>query len=660
LARILRKSPPVFFPSDRKTWLAKASDDIVNFLCEGGYKMCDLKRLPISAPNARHVKSHYASKAKVHRAVMVFLMMTAAVALLPAALNAYGATPTAQSSASMRIVKGRVLVRPKAGLSTAQLDRILAAHGGKRVQHLTAINVHVIELPATANEMAVVKALQSNPNIKFAEPDGVLDPSLTVNDQYYSQEWHLPKIGAPAAWDTRTGAGATIAILDSGVDAAHPDLTAQLVPGWNTYDNNNNTADVYGHGTQTAGTAGAAGNNTIGVASVAFGSKIMPIRITDTSGYAYYSTMANGITWAADHGARVASISFLGVTASSTVLSAAQYMRSKGGVVVAAAGNTGALESYPATDYVTSVSASDTTNSITSWSSYGSYVDLAAPGVGIYTTAQGGGYASVSGTSFSSPVVAGVYGLMISANPTLGPTQLDGIIFSTATDIGPAGKDDKSGWGVVNASAAVTQAVQTTATDSTAPTDTITSPTASTKVSGLAPVDVSATDNIAVTRVELYVNSKLYATETVAPYNFIFDTTGFADGSATLFSKAYDAAGNAGTSASVAVTIANDTIAPVVTIQSPANGSTVTGTVTVAASATDNNKVAQISLKIDGKEVALAYSSSLSYSWNTGSTSTKGKTSKKSSTTSTSHTLVVTATDPAGNIGTQSISVTSQ
>ncbi len=115
--------------------------------------------------------------------------MVAAVLLPTVVPNAQGAAPTAQlptvqSSATTRIVKGRVLVQPKAGLSTAQLDRILAGHGGKRKQHLTAINVHVVELPATANEMAVIKALKSNPNIKFAEPDGVLDPSLFVNDPY--------------------------------------------------------------------------------------------------------------------------------------------------------------------------------------------------------------------------------------------------------------------------------------------------------------------------------------------------------------------------------------------------------------------------------------------------------------------------------------------
>ena len=626
--------------------------------------MRDYNCLPGSVSLVTLTASKHVALCLVRRGAAASILMAAAVLLPPVVPNAQGAaptaqTPTVQSSATMRIVKGRVLVQPKAGLSTAQLDRILAGHGGKRKQHLTAINVHVVELPATANEMAVIKALKSNPNIKFAEPDAVLAPSLYVNDPYYGQEWHLPKIGATTAWDTRTGGGITIAILDTGTDPAHPDLIPQFVPGWNAYDNNNNTGDVYGHGTMTAGTAAAAGNNSVGVSGVAFGSKIMPIRITDTSGYGYYSTMASGITWAADHGARVASISFLGVTASSTVISAAQYMRSKGGVVIAAAGNTGALESYPATDYITSVSATDWDNSMAGWSSTGNYVDLAAPGVNIVTTTSGGGYSGVSGTSFSSPVVAGVYALVMSANPTLGPTQLDGIMFSTATDLGAAGKDPQYGWGVVNASAAVTKATQSSASDSTAPVVKITTPTASAKLSGLAPIDVTATDNIAVVRVELYVNGSLYATDIVDPFNFILDTSGFADGGATLVSKGYDAAGNAGTSASVAVTIANDTTAPVVTIQNPASGSTVTGTVTVAASATDNNKVAEISLAIDGRQVALSYGSSLSYSWNTGSTSTnaKGK-GRKSTTTAGSHSLVVTAKDPAGNVTQQSTTVT--
>ena len=130
------------------------------------------------------------------------------------------------------------------------------------------------------------------------------------------------------------------------MDSTHPDLTAQIVPGWNTFENTSNSADVTGHGTIVASVAAAAGNNGIGVASVAYGSKIMPIRVTDAAGTAYTSTIASGLTWAADHGARVANVRFQGASASATVSSAAQYMRSKGGVV-ASSGNSGASRPTP-------------------------------------------------------------------------------------------------------------------------------------------------------------------------------------------------------------------------------------------------------------------------------------------------------------------------
>ena len=583
------------------------------------------------------------------------LCVVAAVGVTSPSLNAQSSTPASQSSDNVKIIKSRILVRPKAGLNNTELDKILSQHGGRSVRHMRQLNVHIVELPAQASEMGVLKALRSNPHIKFAEPDVVADPALFVNDPYFNGQWHLPKITAPAAWDMRTGAGVTIAILDSGVDASHPDLAGQLVPGWNTFDNNDNTADVAGHGTLVAGTAGAAGNNSVGVTGVSFGAKIMPIRVTDTAGYGYYSTLADGIVWAADNGARVVNMSFLGTSASSTILSAAQYMRSKGGVVVASAGNTGILESYAPTDYMTLVSATDANNNLTSFSSYGAYVDLAAPGTGIQTTVRGGSYASAAGTSFSSPIVAGVYALMISANPSLGAAQLDNAMFSTALDLFTAGKDDKAGWGLVNANAAVSKAIQATASDSTPPVVSIGSPTGGTKLNGLASVSVTATDNISIARTELYLNGTLHATENVAPYAFTLDTTKLPDGNATLIAKAFDTAGNAGTSASVVVTIANDTIAPVVTLQNPVSGSTVSGTVNVSATATDNQKVASMRLSIDGREVALSYGPSLTYAWNAGSTTKRGK-----RTATIAHTLTIVASDPAGNNATKSITVNTQ
>ncbi|HUE38705.1 MAG TPA: S8 family serine peptidase, partial [Candidatus Binatia bacterium] len=248
--------------------------------------------------------------------------------------------------------------------------------------------------------------------------------ALTANDTNYWKEWHLQKINAPSAWDVSTGdAGVVIAILDSGIDSTHPDLAAKIVAGYNAYDNNSDTSDVGGHGTMVAGSAGAISNNGIGVASVAWQNPLMPIRVTDTQGNGYASTIAKGLTWAADHGARVMNISFSGIAASSTITSAAQYVVGKGGIVVAASGNCGCADPTPENAYIISVSATNTDDTLASFSSTGSYVDVAAPGVSIQTTVQGGGYSSVSGTSFASPITAGVLALMMSVNPALGPSD---------------------------------------------------------------------------------------------------------------------------------------------------------------------------------------------------------------------------------------------
>jgi subtilisin family serine protease len=482
--------------------------------------------------------------------------------------------------------------------------------------------------------------------------DGALEPGFYPNDPYYSTAWHLPKIGAPTAWDYAQGNPVTIAILDTGVDTTHPDLQPQLVPGWNFYDNNDNVSDVHGHGTAVAGTAAAAGNNAFGVASVSFKSKIMPMRVTDTQGYGYFSLMAAAITSAADKGARVANISFLGVSLSSTVDSAAQYMRSKGGVVVTSGGNTGGLRTDPPRESLTAVAATDANDARASFSSWGDYIDVAAPGLGIWTTNRGGGYGVFSGTSAASPVAAGVYALMMSAKPGLQPATYDSILFSTAQDLGTAGYDQQFGYGRVRADAAVASARGTSSSDSQAPTVAIASPSGGT-VSGLVPVDVTAEDNVAVARVDLLANGSLVANDSIAPYAFTLDSTKYSDGNLNLQARAYDGAGNSASSSTVAVTISNtakDTSPPTVSISNPANGSTVSGTVSINVSAEDNQKVAKITLTIDGKQVAVSYGSSLAYNWSVP----KGKGKSKSSTIS------ARADDATGNAATASVSVTRQ
>ncbi len=455
--------------------------------------------------------------------------------------------------------KGRILVETRAGLEDGELTKILSRHGGRSKRRMNKIRVHVVDLPFGSDERTAVELLKRNPHIKSAEIDKLIAPDQVGNDTYYANAWHLPKIQAPMAWDSSLGTGVTIAILDSGVDGTHPDLQGKLVAGWNFYDGNGNTADVYGHGTKVAGAAAAASNNGAGVTGVAWNAKIMPIRISDTAGYAFFSTIAEGIYWAADNGAKVVNVSYA-VHGSTSVQSAGKYLQGKGGLLINSAGNSGAVDNSLANSAMITVAATDTTDLKTSWSSFGNYVDVSAPGQGIWTTTRGGGYGAVNGTSFSSPITAGVVAMMMSANPNLKPSELENILKITAVDLGAAGTDQSFGAGRINAAAAVQRARGiATAPDATVPKVAITAPGAST-VSGIVPVNVSATDNIGVTKVDLYAKGALVATDLTAPYSFSWDTSKLANGPASLFAKAYDAAGNLTTSSSLSVTIANTVV----------------------------------------------------------------------------------------------------
>lgn len=572
-----------------------------------------------------------------------------ALAALVLALGASFAPVQASAADEAQWVPGRLLVQPRAGLSEAEFDKIIKKQGGKQVGKIDGINVRIIQLPPQASEKAVEALLKNNKHLKFAERDMLLKPEVAADDPYYASAWHLPKIGAPTAWDVTQGENVTIAILDSGVDATHPDLASRLVPGWNFYDNNSNTSDVYGHGTQVAGAAAAASNNALGVASVAGMARIMPIRVTDTSGMGSLSQMASGITWAADRGARVANLSFAAAGGYATVQNAAQYMKKKGGLVVTAAGNTGTAQTFAAHPSTIVVSGTTSTDAKASWSSYGSFVDIAAPGASIWTTTRGGGYKAASGTSMASPVAAGVVGLMMAANPGLSAEGVESILLSTAVDLGSAGFDTSFGNGRINAAAAVAAAATARNLDTSAPTVSFSSPGAGATVKGLVAVDIAASDNIGVTQVELWANGVKVATDSTAPYAFSWDSATVADGTVGLVAQAYDAAGNSA-SRSLSVEVANsaataepeltvDSVAPKATISNPRSGSKVSGIVSITASATDDVAVSRMELFINNKLVSSANGGNLSYRWNT----------KKIA--SGTYTVTLEATDAAGNKG---------
>lgn len=567
----------------------------------------------------------------------------------------------AQSTAvdAERIVPGRILVMPRAGLPDSALSTILKEHGASASRRVGQSALRVVDLPKGLEKQAVER-LSKNPHIKFAEVDAIVAPSYTTNDPYLGSQWHLPKIGATTAWDSSMGAGVTIAILDSGVNGAHPDLAGSMVAGYNFNQSNTDTNDVYGHGTSVAGSAAATANNGVGVSAVAGKARIMPLRITDATGYTTFSQVSSALTYAADHGARVANISFGGTITSASVISAAQYLKGKNGLAFFSAGNTGSNPGWTGSPDIVVVSGTDSNDAIASWSSFGSYVQLAAPGVGIYTTNWTLGYSSVNGTSFSSPVAAGVAALVMAANPKLTGADVQNILFKTAVDLGAGGKDPYYGYGRVNADAAVKMALSTVSvTDTASPTTAVSSPSGGSSASGLVTVNVSASDNVGVNKVDLLVNGAVVATDVATPYAFTWDSTKVANGTATLVAKAYDAAGNVGQSAPVSVTVSNttsssttpvttDTTAPVGVISNPVNGSTVNGQVSISASASDNGGLSGLamSLYIDGSLVASSSGTgSLNYTWNARKTNAG------------THTITLQSRDRAGNVSSTSVGV---
>jgi subtilisin family serine protease len=451
-------------------------------------------------------------------------------------------------------VRGRVLVKFRDDIGTDHARQIIAALGARDADEIPHIGVHILDLPYQASEAIFLSAFKARGEVEFAELDRLLPlAQMSPNDPFYldPNAWALQKISAPDAWTMNTGSpGIIIAILDTGIESTHPDLSANMVPGWNIVNNNADTTDVQGHGTMVAGTAAASTNNSVGVAAVAWNCRIMPVRIADSSGYATVSDVADGLTWAANHGARVANISF-NANGYSTISSAAKYFQSQGGVVAVAAGNGGTSVQTADDPYMLTVGATDSSDTLFSWSNRGNNLDVVAPGH-VATTGPGGTYAAADGTSFAAPIVAGAAALLLSANPSLTPVQVQNILEQSSDDLGLTDWDSTYGYGRINLARALSMAAGTGGVggngDSTPPTIVITSPSDGSTVSSVVSVSVSATDNVGVVKVELYVDGSFYGSSTKAPFTIKWNTRKASRGSHALESKAYDAMGNVGNS----------------------------------------------------------------------------------------------------------------
>jgi len=555
-----------------------------------------------------------------------------------------------QIASEKKHVKHEVLLKFKENVDEKTKNAILDSVGGKVKQLIKGPNVIVLQLPEQALENSAILKLKNNKEIDFVELNQLIPPppQLIVNDTYYQNGWHLPKINSPLAWDLSTGEGVTVAVLDTGFKMDHPDLVGKFVKSWNFFNNTSDVTDVYGHGTLVAGTIAAISNNQLGVASIAHSSMLFGLKISGDDGYGSWSAMASALTFAADNGARVANISYM-VNDSSTVSSAAQYFKNKGGLVVHSGGNGNTLYALNDNTTMISVAATDGSDNRASFSNWGPYIDIAAPGVGIWTTTSSNGYGGASGTSFSSPIVASVIALMMSANPGLPPNQIESILKSSSLDLGAAGRDDIFGSGRVDAYSAVSQAKSTVAIDGTSPTVSIQTPTSGSILKGMINVNVSASDNVRVSKVELYLSNNLISTLSEAPYQFSVNTTSFSDGNYNLIAKAYDDAGNLGSSTAINIQIYNtiDLISPVINSISPVDGSKISGTkVSIIASSTDNIAVVKSNLYINDKVVSTSTNGSLIYSWNLRKVSAG------------TYKIKVEAIDQAGNTTTKVISLT--
>jgi cell wall-associated protease len=339
-------------------------------------------------------------------------------------------------------------------------------------------------------------------------------------DPYYGPQWNLaPRTQSAgsanwqAAWESgATGAGVTVAVLDTGVTPG-PDLT-NVAPGWNFVANNANTADDSGHGTHVAGTVAQATNNGVGVAGVAGGATILPIKVLDADGDGSDLNIVKGINWAVSHGADVINLSLGGEHDGGTCAAVASAV-AQGVVVVAASGNAGAgAVSFPAgCPGAVAVGATTIDGSVASYSNRGTQLAITAPGGNMTTDLNGdglkdgilqwsvfngnAGYYLEAGTSMASPHVAGAAALVKEAWAAATPTQVSQVLTQTATDRGAPGRDDAYGAGLLDIAAAVTRARQQSTTSPSSTTTPTTAPGSTTSTTTAPSGPTTPTDRLA-------------------------------------------------------------------------------------------------------------------------------------------------------------------
>jgi thermitase len=353
-------------------------------------------------------------------------------------------------------------VKFKTEISDERLAQINKEIDASRSEKLANLYMFRSKSKTTHQMLLYFRGLEE---VEYAEPNFILlqNEAVAPNDTYYQEQyqWNLPVIETEKGWDISKGdKNVVIAVVDTGVDLDHPDLKHKLVEGYNAIDEKATPDDDNGHGTHVAGIIASETNNHEGVAGITWYNQIMPVKTLAKDGYGYTFDIAKGIVWATDHGADVINLSLGNYQPATVLKEAIQYAYDKGVVLIAASGNDNTNQpSYPAAfDQVLSVSAIGYSGERASFSNYGNYIDVAAPGVDIPSTYFENQYAALSGTSMASPHVTGLAGLILSTNPTLSNKEVMDIIRSSSYDIGEVGKDEYFGEGLIDVNRALAAA----------------------------------------------------------------------------------------------------------------------------------------------------------------------------------------------------------
>jgi PKD repeat protein len=407
-----------------------------------------------------------------------------------------------------REFSGRMIVRP------LQRDALVAAGLGDRVDALRAVAMRelgrlgprtyvaatdefIVSVPP-GSEGIVASDLLATMAFQYAEPDWVVYPIACPNDTLFAQQWHhqANRMQSCAGWDLHTGnSSVAVGICDTGILTTHEDLLLNRREGYNAVDQRwesqgGSIGPVHPHGTQTTGCAAANGNNGRGVAGVGWNLSHRMLRVSNVStGSASLSVLQHAARTSVENGDKVASVSYSGADASSN-LTTATYVKSIGGLLVWAAGNDNrnlTLGGRDADDLIV-VGATDQNDLKASFSAFGTFVDLVAPGVSVATTGSSSttNYVAVSGTSFACPLTAGLCALIWSRNPALTPNQVEAVLKGSVDDLGTAGVDNTFGYGRIN----VNKAMQQAGGGGTAPVANFTG----TPTAGTAPLAVVFTD----------------------------------------------------------------------------------------------------------------------------------------------------------------------